>query len=86
MTGDNTAHVLPDGSAFMTASFPLPDDHWLYERATDGYVGDPPKGSLREAARWAVKATTNGGRILDFDPDAMVQNFLYAVRFVRAET
>lgn len=74
--------ILPDGSAFFVASFPLPETHWLYQRDPDGFIGDPPTGTVRDAARWAVKAATDGGRISDFDPDAMVQNFLYALRRV----
>ncbi len=27
---DNQVTVLPDGSAFATASWPLPKTHWLY--------------------------------------------------------
>lgn len=79
--------VLPDGSAFMVASFPLPDDHWLYSPEHE----DPPAGLLigtddphrkelvehvRAAARYAVRAATMNGKELDFDPDALVQNMV----------
>lgn len=84
---DDTVHVLPDGSAFMTASFPLPKTHWLYERDPEGFIGDPPEtGGLREATKWAVRATTDCGNILDFDPDAMVQNVEYAMRRQQPES
>lgn len=39
---DNQVTVLPDGSAFATASWPLPKDHWLYaphQRTTTVNVG-----------------------------------------------
>lgn len=78
---------LPDGSGFATMSFPLPKDHWLY---AEGYnvppmpfrVGtDHPRyrelnDKVRAAARYAVRAATMNGKEDDFDPDAMVQNFL----------
>lgn len=77
--------VLPDGSAFFTASFPLPKDHWLYEPA-----GEPPApfrvglgpdrskcaDQIREAARYAIRGATMSGKEKDFDPDALVQNLL----------
>ena len=31
---------------------------------------------IREAARYAVKGATMNGEAMDFDPDAMVQNFI----------
>jgi len=34
--------ILPDGSAFATSSFPLPDDHWLYQTDAEGFTGPPP--------------------------------------------
>lgn len=67
--------------ACATASLPLPEDHWIYEEA-----GEPPRfdwldnplwrAKLREAAKYAVRASTNSGKDTDFDPDAMVQNFI----------
>lgn len=32
--------------------------------------------SLREVAKYAIRASTDNGRIIDFDPDAMVSNFV----------
>lgn len=77
--------VLPDGSAFAVASLPLPKDHWMYEEC-----GEPPAPlrigtgaertaraeQVREAAKFAVRASTMSGKAMDFDPDAMVQNFI----------
>lgn len=84
--GREAGAILPDGSACFTASWPLPQRHWLYEE-----LGEPPSelwagpsapktpGELvvmvREAARYAVKSATANGTIRDFDPDAMVQAF-----------
>lgn len=83
--------ILPDGSAFFTMSFPLPETHWIYQRDKDGFTPPPPMpfrmGSddprrqqfnemVRAAARYAIKASTRNGLEQDFDPDAMVQNFV----------
>jgi hypothetical protein len=78
--------VLPDGSAFFTASFPLPKDHWLYEDAENNppmpmQIGTGPERSriaqdVRNAARYAIRASTMNGKEMDFDPDAMVQNMI----------
>ena len=85
--------VLPDGSAFGVMSLPLPEDHWLHrerEYATPDSVDTvdlPPPFVPRTvenlelitlAARWAIRAATNLGKDNDFDPDAMVQCFVYA--------
>ena len=86
-------HILPEGSAFGTLSLPLPEGHWLYrerEYATpesEETVDLPPPfvprtvedlELIRLAARWAIRAATNCGKEPDFDPDAMVQCFVYA--------
>ena len=34
---------------------------------------------LQDAARFAIRAATNNGTILDFDPDALIQNLEYAL-------
>src|SRR4051812_28661680 len=85
--------VLPDGSAFFTASLPLPKDHWLYaprcaewdsERDT---TADTPRPILtheqREAViaavRYAIRGATSCGKDADFDPDALVLNAVYAL-------
>ena len=83
--------LLPDGSGFGIMSFPLPKDHWLYkERAYAEGAVDPSDlpapiltHSLRQqviaAIRYAVRSTTNCGKEDDFDPDALVQNAVYAL-------
>ena len=82
---------LPDGSAFAIASFPLPKAHWLYaprEYATG--AGGPlelptpilthgQREAVVAAIRYAVRGATMCGREQDFDPDAMVQNAVYAL-------
>lgn len=87
---EESIHVLPDGTGGMTASFPLPDDHWLTQ---PGYEPPPmpfrmgtddPRRALwaqriREAGRYAVRATTTRGTIDDFDPDAWIQNLVVAL-------
>ncbi len=95
---DGSLVLIPDGDGFhgcMTASFPLPKDHWL---TADGH-NDPPMGlkcgtaesivihgqhwnrsqlcdAVKAAAKYAVRASTMNGKEEDFDPDAMVQNFV----------
>ncbi len=82
--------VFPDGHAFAVTSFPLPKDHWIYRTDADGFSEPPPmpwrigEGTardilaekVREAARYAVRASTMHGKEMDFDPDAMVKNFV----------
>lgn len=74
----------PDGSGCAVMSFPLPADHWLYK---EGY-NDPPEplvelasreAHIRAAARYAIRASTMNGKVVDFDPDAMEQNFVIAL-------
>ena len=79
--------VLPDGSGFAAMSMPLPDDHWY---TTDGREAPPMpfrmgtndlrrndfNEMVRAAAKYAIRSSTDNGKIEDFDPDAMVQNFV----------
>lgn len=93
---DDKIHLLPDGSACFTASFPLPKDHWLYDEgpnnppsplkiATSGgkfFMGwdrKQWKEMIQAAARYAIRTSTMNGKVEDFDPDAMVQNFVVAM-------
>ena len=83
--------LLPDGSGFGIMSFPLPKDHWLYKESEyeEGEVepNDLPAPiltrSLRQqviaAIRYAVRSATMCGKVEDFDPDALVQNAVYAL-------
>jgi|GEM_PF-3427971 len=83
--------VLPDGSAFATASYPLPADHWLYSPRQYTEGADEPQElpqpilthALRKevmaAVRYAVRGATMCGKETDFDPDALVQNAVYAL-------
>ena len=89
---DNQCTVLPDGSAFATASWPLPKDHWLYaprgewDNARDEYAECPlpiltnaQRQAVTAAARYAIRGATMCGQEQDFDPDALVQNLCYAL-------
>lgn len=78
---------LPDNSGFAVMSMPLPKDHWLTKEGfdeppaplrmgTDNPLRKPLIDAVREAAKYAVRASTMNGKIDDFDPDAMVQNFV----------
>lgn len=77
-------YLLPDGSGFMVISMPLPDDHWSIKEGDNV----PPKPFLlreeyiekiREAGKYAIRATTNNGKIVDYDPDAFLQNLVVAM-------
>ena len=78
---------LPDGSGFAVASFPLPEDHWLlaegynkppmpFQRGTADPARQEWADKIREAGRYAIRASTMNGKEMDFDPDAMLQNFV----------
>lgn len=85
--------ILPDGSAFMTGSLPLPKDHWLYAPQCEEWdskretSADTPLPILdngqREAViaalRYAIRAATMNGKEPDFDPDALALNAAYAL-------
>ena len=83
--------ILPDGSGFGTMSFPLPKDHWIYKEREyeDGAIepNDLPAPVLTHsfrrqviaAIRYAIRSATNCGKEKDFDPDALVQNAVYAL-------
>jgi hypothetical protein len=81
----DSAGRLPDGSGFATMSYPLPKNHWLYEpcgeptapmRVGSSFLREVLADKVREAARYAIRASTMSGKENDFDPDAMVQNFV----------
>jgi hypothetical protein len=75
----------PDGHTAMVVSFPLSKNHWIYEDS-----GEPPaplkiesietrmhlESVFKDAVKYAVKASTLSGKEMDFDPDAMIQNFM----------
>ena len=85
--------ILPDGSSFFTASYPLPADHWLYAPRPEGWDNkrdcspDMPPAILTHelrpqviaAVRYAIRAATRNGKEQDFDPDALVQNAVVAL-------
>ena len=87
----NEATALPDGSAFAVYSYPLPKGHWLYAPREYEQGAEEPKEraapilthAAREqvisAIRYAVRAATDCGKETDFDPDALVQNAVYAL-------
>jgi hypothetical protein len=64
----------------LVVDLPLPEDHWLYEPRKE------PSATLKgmqiyrpyvvEAAKYAIKAATDNGKDVDFDPDALIQNLL----------
>jgi hypothetical protein len=85
--------ILPDGSAIDIASFPLPADHWIYaprceqwdrERDTTAdtpipILDDTQREAVKEALRWAIRGATMNGTEMNFDPDALVLNTVYAL-------
>jgi hypothetical protein len=83
----NECFALPDGSGFATMSMPLPKDHWLLvegyneppmpmKLGTDSPAREVFRKMLIDAGRYAVRASTMNGKEEDFDPDAMVGNFV----------
>lgn len=78
--------ALSDGSGFAVMSMPLPKDHWLTkegwnEPPAPWKIGLSPErdalvARIRVAAKYAIRASTMNGKIDDFDPDAMVNNFV----------
>ncbi len=88
---ESNVTVLPDGSAFGVMSFPLSRGHWLYaDRAYEDGADQPKelpapilnhgsRDTIVAAARYAVRGATNCGKEPDFDPDALVQNVVYAL-------
>jgi len=78
--------VLPDGSGFFTASFPLPRDHWstvdganvppMPLRMAEGDARKRMADAIRAATKYAIRASTFNGKDPDFDPDALVQNMV----------
>lgn len=82
---NQTTTILPDGSAFSTASFPLPKTHWIYEptgeppapwRIGVGKERDQLAEDIRAATKHAVRGATMSGKEEDFDPDALMQNMI----------
>lgn len=83
--------VLPDGSAFGVISFPLPKTHWLYAEREYADGEDEPielgkpilthdaRDAVIAAVRYAIRGATMCGKESDFDPDALVQNAVYAL-------
>lgn len=85
-----TMHRIVDAAgevvhAFGTASLSLPKDHWVYQsnmrppmplRMGAGPAREAMNEKVREAAKYAIRASTMNGKEDDFDPDAMVQNFI----------
>lgn len=88
-----TTTKLPDGSGFAVASLPLPQDHWLYasrcaewdsERDTSADTPHPilthaQRDAVVAAVRYAIRSATMCGQDMDFDPDALVLNAVYAL-------
>lgn len=84
---------LPDGSAVAGGSFELPKDHWLYEPSSKEWdkerdvSADTPKPILTpelseqvtKAVRFAIRGATMNGTEMNFDPDALVLNAVYAL-------
>lgn len=83
------AALLPEmtgeGRGGTVASFSLPEDHWLYQSIEESPAPfkmgisderDRMRVLITEAARYAIQGATLSGKATDFDPDALVQNFI----------
>jgi hypothetical protein len=62
---------IPPTPPAITVAFPEGDRITLARAVTHK--------ELRTAARFAIRAATNNGTILDFDPDALIQNLEIAL-------
>ena len=74
----------PEGHIAMVVSFPLPKNHWIFQEHKE-----PPapldmvsieermllESKFKDVIKYAVRATI-GSKDMDFDPDAMIQNFM----------
>jgi len=79
-----------DDHGFAIMSFDLPVDHWLYQNnpepppapllmGTDSPLREPLAKAIREAGKYAIRATTNSGKIDDYDPDAFLRNLVVGI-------
>lgn len=74
---------------YAVMSIPLPKDHWIYQTDDGEFGGEPPmpmrmgisnperkkmSDMLRDAGRYAVRASTRCGKDMDFDPDSLILN------------
>lgn len=87
----NNVTLLPDGSAFALAAYPLPKSHWLYAERVYMPGHDEPvelptpclthadRDRVIASIRYAIRGATMCGQEKDFDPDALVQNAVYAL-------
>ena len=79
--------ALPDGSGFATASFPLPENHWLtapgnncappmpLRMGTDHMQHEDMVKAIWAAAKYALRSATMNGTE-EMDPDALCQNMV----------
>lgn len=66
--------------ACAVASFPLPNDHWVYQEPNQpvaiGSVNSEElkelRARIREALMYTIQVCTSNGKDFDFDPDAML--------------
>jgi len=95
MSEDTAVTVLPDGSAFSVASYPLPADHWSTAEVMSGEAmtgpcsgtACPPESrvqrylyaQLQLASRVGYRGASMKGKVSDIDPDALTQNIGYAM-------
>lgn len=81
------ANVLPEWANSQVLNLPLPTDHWLtqvgYEETPAPFLmgTNNPKhqewvDKIWAAGKYAVRGVTLNGESMDFDPDALVQNFV----------
>lgn len=87
--------VLPDGSAFATMSYKLPEGHWSTAEILEGekMTGEcsnmacPPESRVQRylsaqielATKVGYRGASMCGKIDDIDPDALTQNVCFAL-------
>ena len=78
---ENEVIDLPDGSSCFLLSYALPEDHWIYDSDHDPspVLDHAYRKDIVAAVRYAIRGATMNGKEMDFDPDALVQNAVYAL-------
>lgn len=78
--------ILPDGSAFAILEFPLPENHWLFEKGefevppmtmrtgTDSPKRKELEKAIESAVKYALRVSIESPDEVGFDPDALVRN------------
>lgn len=79
------------GPSFSLTSFKLPKEHWIFAPREYAPGAENPielkapildhssRQAVIDAVRYAIRGATMNGKVHNFDPDALVQNAVYAL-------